>query len=149
MTEIITFLLVDDDKDDTSLFEEMLQQINSAVRFRWAKDGQEALDQLRTGDSFPDLIFLDLNMPRMDGKEFLARVKADEKIRDIPVVIYTTSSQSRDVEETMQSGAACYIAKPSNIKELKAILSSIVESIPHNLGKVLRKLSINTKTFMA
>src|SRR5690349_6973227 len=109
----LTFFLVDDDIDDASLFQETLSNVNSAIRFAHAADGQEALDQLLSKSISPDLIFLDLNMPRMDGKQCLALIKQEDELKDIPVIMYTTSSQSQDIEETMLKGAVCFITKPS------------------------------------
>jgi CheY-like chemotaxis protein len=149
MPKQMNFLLVDDDSDDIALFEEILAEVDSAVGFQSAKDGQEALNLLRGGNAdIPDLIFLDLNMPRMGGKECLAHLKNDAELRDVPVIMYTTSSQSKDIEEAMMSGAVCFITKPSNVKELRHILSSIIHSMPHGLEKALRTLSNSVNAFI-
>jgi CheY-like chemotaxis protein len=144
----LTFFLVDDDVDDASLFQETLSNVNSGIRFAHAADGQEALDQLLSKSISPDLIFLDLNMPRMDGKQCLALIKQEDELKDIPVIMYTTSSQSQDIEETMLNGAVCFITKPSSIRELESILSSIAESMPEDLEDALRYLSNNANTFI-
>lgn len=144
----MTFLLVDDDIDDANLFEETLTQVNSSIQFVHANDGQEALEQLNSTASRPDLIFLDLNMPRMDGKECLTLIKQDDKLKSIPVIMYTTSSQSHDIEETMLHGAVCFITKPTSIRELESILGSIAESMPEDLEEALRYLSENANTFI-
>jgi CheY-like chemotaxis protein len=149
MTKALSFLLVDDDTDDTSLFKEVLEEVNPSIIFNWAEDGQQALQFLKNQKSeLPDVIFLDLNMPRMGGKECLAEIKNDEKLHKIPVIMYTTSSQSKDIEETIQKGAICFITKPTNMKELKNILSSIAGNVRSNLEKTLRLLSNNTTTFI-
>lgn len=149
MAKTLSFLLVDDDTDDTSLFKEVLQEVNPSIIFNSAEDGQEALQILKNEhEKLPDVIFLDLNMPRMGGKECLAEIKSDEKLHKIPVIMYTTSSQSKDIEETMQKGALCFITKPTNINELKNILASIAGNVHSNLEKTLRVLSNNTNTFM-
>lgn len=136
-----TFLLVDDDPDDTFLFGEVLHNVDSSIEFRTVSNGQEALDLLKSSTTIPDLIFLDLNMPRMGGVECLSMLKADAALKDIPVIIYTTSSQSKDIEETIQKGAVCFITKPSNMKELTEILSTINQSLPANLEGAIRSLS--------
>lgn len=136
-----TFLLVDDDPDDTFLFGEVLHDIDPTVAFLTAANGQEALDTLKSTHSLPDLIFLDLNMPRMGGVECLSTLKADAALKDIPVIIYTTSSQSRDIEETMRKGAVCFITKPSNMKELTEILSVLIKGLPAGLEGAIRSLS--------
>jgi CheY-like chemotaxis protein len=149
MTKSLSFLLVDDDTDDTSLFKEVLEEVNPSISFIWAEDGQQALQFLKNEDNnLPDVIFLDLNMPRMGGKECLTEIKSDEKLHKIPVIMYTTSSQSKDIEETIQKGAICFITKPTNMKELKNILSSIAGNVHSNLEKTLRLLSNNTTTFI-
>lgn len=149
MNNATTFLLVDDDADDTLLFEDALKRAASSVSFEAAANGQEALDKLNNRQApLPDIIFLDLNMPRMDGKECLAHLKASENLQHIPVIMYTTSSQSRDIEQTMLMGAKCFITKPSNVKELQYILSEIAENVHRNLEKTLRALSDTAATFI-
>ena len=136
-----SFLLVDDDPDDVFLFGEVLHDVDPSIEFRTASNGQEALDLLKSSAAPPDLIFLDLNMPRMGGMECLSILKADRALKDVPVIIYTTSSQSKDIEETIQKGAVCFITKPSNMKELTEILSIINQSLPANLESAIRSLS--------
>jgi len=149
MTKALSFLLVDDDSDDTSLFKEVLEEVNSSIIFNSAEDGQQAIQFLKSRtNELPDVIFLDLNMPKMGGKECLTQIKKDEHLHKIPVIMYTTSSQSKDIEETMQKGAICFITKPTNIKELKNILASIAGSVHNNLEKTLRNLSNTINTFM-
>lgn len=141
MSKTKTFLLVDDDTDDALVFGEVLADVNPAIGFKTATDGQDALQQLTAENAvLPDIIFLDLNMPRMDGKQCLFEIKNNEMLRDIPVMMYTTSSHSADIEQTMQLGAACFITKPSDFKELKNILSIIAENT-NNLPKALQILS--------
>lgn len=148
MSKPFTLFLVDDDTDDIALFEEVLHEASPATIFQSAKDGEDALQKLNTTTTLPDLIFLDLNMPRMGGKECLAHLKNHDSLRQIPVIMYTTSSLSKDIEETMLSGAICFITKPSSSNELKHILSSIISSMPHNLKKTLQHLSNNASTFI-
>lgn len=149
MSKNLNFLLVDDDVDDTLLFKEVLEEVNPEVVFNSAEDGHQALHYLKKDSSLlPDIIFLDLNMPRMSGKECLAEIKNDEKLHNIPVIMYTTSSQSKDIEETIQKGAICFITKPNNVKDLKNILSSIAGNVHSNLQKTLRILSDTSATFI-
>jgi CheY-like chemotaxis protein len=141
MAKQFSFLLVDDDPDDTFLFGEVLRDVASSVVLSTAANGHEALEQLRASNPLPDLIFLDLNMPRMGGVECLSTLKSNAELSRIPVIIYTTSSQSKDIEETIQKGAVCFITKPSNIKELSEILTTIVQSLPTNLEPAIQTLS--------
>lgn len=135
-----TFLLVDDDLDDTSLFEEVLQQVDPAVVFASAANGHEALAALREGITRPDVIFLDLNMPRMDGRQCLAALKEDDTLKQIPVIMYTTSSQPKDVEQAMQKGAVSFITKPTSLKELQEILEAIAGNVHLDLHTALKTL---------
>jgi CheY-like chemotaxis protein len=141
MAEQLSLFLVDDDPDDTFLFGDVLRDVAPGIKLHTAGDGQEALDKLKGGMPLPDLLFLDLNMPRMGGIECLAVMKRDEALKNIPVIIYTTSSQSKDIEETIQKGAVCFITKPSNIRELTEILAAITHSLPNQLQIAIRNLS--------
>jgi len=143
-----TFLLIDDDADDVALFQETLQEVSPVTLFRSAHDGHEALEMLAKESQLPDLIFLDLNMPRMSGQECLNKMKSDLRFQKIPVIMYTTSSHSRDIEETILSGAICFITKPSSVRELRTILHSITSSLPNQLEKTLQSLSKTTNTFI-
>ena len=149
MAQNLTFLLVDDDADDIFLFREVLSGVAPEINLRTASNGQEALEVLsREINHLPDLIFLDLNMPRMDGKQCLTELKNIDRLKGIPVIIYTTSSHSRDVEETMQLGAISFITKPSHIKDLKAILTTLSANAQDGLGTALRTLSDTQATLI-
>ena len=142
MQKTVNVLLVDDDVDDSSLFKEVLLGVYPNANFRSAVDGSDAIDMLENERSYiPDIIFLDLNMPRMDGKECLKILKADQSLKAIPVIIYTTSSQSRDIEETMISGASCFITKPTHLQELREILKAIMGNLGADINKILSTLS--------
>ena len=145
----MNFLLVDDDPDDSLLFKEVLHDVNSSVGFTSAENGKAALSLLRSrAIPLPHIIFLDLNMPLMNGKECLSELKQDAELMHIPVIIYTTSSQSRDIEETMMGGALCFITKPTSLKDLRNILSQITASPLNNLEKTVRNLSNTANTFI-
>ena len=145
----LTYFLIDDDADDTLLFQDVLAELELPIRFNSAINGLDALKRLRKEHgNLPDVIFLDLNMPVMDGKECLAHLKADPQLSHVPVIMYTTSSQSKDIEETLMSGAVCFITKPTSLKALREILVAIARSLPHNLEKTLRQLSDNTNTYI-
>ncbi|MCG7858238.1 response regulator [Flavihumibacter sp.] len=126
MSRTIRIFVVDDDLDDTEIFQEVLSFIDPTIQCSTAENGRDALDKLSRVTFIPDLIFLDLNMPRMDGKECLRKLKENLLLRNIPVIIYTTSSQSKDIEETMEAGAIKFITKPLNVNDLEKILRPIV-----------------------
>ena len=88
------------------------------------------------------------NIPLMDGKECLSDLKKDQQVKRIPVIMFTTSSQSKDIEETMLRGAICFIIKPKGFRELKNILLPISQNINGNPKKCLHKLSSASGTFI-
>ncbi|HMI79410.1 MAG TPA: response regulator [Ferruginibacter sp.] len=124
-----TFFIVDDDPDDQELFIEALQEIDESCKCITAFDGEEALEKLNDGMPQPDFIFLDLNMPRMNGKQFLAEIKNNEKIKDIPVIIYSTSSDKKDMQETSELGAVHFLQKPNRFEELSKALGEIIRKL--------------------
>ena len=100
-----------------------LKAINASTKIVYAFDGVEALEKLRNGElESVDFIFLDLNMPRMNGKQFLAEIKKDPILKNIPVIIYSTSSDSHDKEETERLGAQEFLTKPPYFSQLTQLL---------------------------
>lgn len=121
------FFIVDDDPDDQELFIEALQGIDKTCKCITAFDGEEALQKLLRGMlHLPDFIFLDLNMPKMNGKLCLSAIKNNKDIRHIPVIIYSTSSEKRDILETTSLGAAFFLQKPNRFDELCLSLTNII-----------------------
>lgn len=117
MSSSPVFLLVDDNKDDADLTREALAEAAPNVSLTWAPDGFEAMRMLREGLR-PALVLLDLNMPRMDGRETLQQIKADPNLASLPVVILTTSDAERDVVESYRDRATAYMVKPVIIDDL-------------------------------
>jgi CheY-like chemotaxis protein len=121
-------LLVDDDADDRKYFMEAAAEIDSTIECITAKDGQQALTLLKSHDlALPDYIFLDLRMPRISGKQCLLQIKADERLRDIPVIIYTTSRGVEESEELQKLGAVHFISKPADPDEIYYVLTLVLE----------------------
>ena len=118
-------LLIDDDIDDRMIFGEVLKELAPDIIYHEATNGEDALSKLG-GNMIPDLIFLDLNMPRVDGKQFLAEVRHLEHLKNIPVIIYTTSSHEKDKKETRELGASYFLTKPNSLHELTHILTNIL-----------------------
>jgi len=116
----VVFLMAEDDPDDRLLIREAFQESLISNSIYFVEDGVELLDYLRCQDKYahpsdaptPDLILLDLNMPRKDGREALAEIKSDPKLRYIPVVVLTTSKAEEDIMRSYDIGAASYITKP-------------------------------------
>lgn len=123
-----TILLVDDDVDDHEFFGIALSRVNNRFNLLKAENGQQAIQLLASIEKLPDFVFLDLNMPAVDGKQFLRLVKNHPKLNDLHIVIYTTSSNEDDVRETMQLGARKFITKPDTIDEIVKTLSSILDT---------------------
>ena len=119
-------LLIDDDEDDQEIFLTALSEVNSSIKFEGLYDARDALNKLSKKELFPDAIFLDLNMPVMNGFQFLERVKHKDFLKDIPVIIYTTSSQINTIKRAKDLGAHEFITKPSKYKDLVNILRSIL-----------------------
>ena len=118
-------LLVDDDIDDQQIFAEALETVDPSIKLLVASNGLEALHKLNTPDAVqPDMIFLDLNMPMMNGKEFLQELKKTNGY--IPVIIYTTSSRPEDRDQSMGLGATNFLVKPNNYRSLCDQLREII-----------------------
>ena len=125
-------LLVDDDIDDASIFCEALLLIDPNIVCHCAADGVEALEILQKGEH-PNIIFLDINMPRMNGWEFLRKMKCIDDLKEIPVLVYSTSTLSDDINTAIDLGALCFFAKPSRFSDLKNILEVVTNNLNENL----------------
>lgn len=111
-------LIVEDNLHDLELARVALELSDVQCEVRVARDGQEALDLLRALSVLPDLVLLDLNMPRLNGHEVLAAVKGDPALRQVPVVVFTTSDEPRDRQAATAAGADDYVLKPGGFGEL-------------------------------
>jgi CheY-like chemotaxis protein len=111
-------MIIDDDKDDRFFFCNAVKQIARGWICKEAKDGKDGLEQLRKMKQLPDFIFLDLNMPSMNGKECLVELKRDKRLNEIPVIMYSTSNYDEDVKVTRQLGAVYYLVKEIDISKL-------------------------------
>lgn len=127
LKERYTVLLADDDPDDRDLFEEATTFLNPDIKMIIAKDGVQLMDLLR--QDLPDMIFLDLNMPKKNGKECLQEISSQHRLRQIPIIIYTTSLNPIDIDETYNTGAFRFFKKPNSFDELKAILNKAFDAV--------------------
>jgi CheY-like chemotaxis protein len=126
MSKQIVCFLVDDDKDDQEIFEIAIQQSGRNIKLLTADDGYIALQQLRQDVSFvPDFIFLDLNMPRVNGLQCLEEIKTLEHLKNTPAYIYTTSTSLIHKHQAISLGASDFLTKPSHINDLTALLEGI------------------------
>ena len=121
-------LLVDDDADDRKYFVEALREIDASIECTTAKDGEQCLAILANPASIlPDFIFLDLRMPKVNGKECLLKIKDTELLKHIPVIIYTASKEIEQSEEMQGLGAVRFISKPNEPEEIFYVLSLLLE----------------------
>jgi len=111
-------LLVEDNQADALLIREALRQVDVSHPVEVVTDGEQALARLRGDEQRPDLVLLDLNLPRVDGREVLSQVKADPALRDIPVIVLTTSSAPPDIAFAYDRGANAYMRKPLGMDRL-------------------------------
>ncbi len=130
MSEFIQVLLVEDNPADADLMRETIEASKLRLDLSTVKDGVEAIQYLRGEGAFanakrPDLILLDLNLPRMNGRQVLASVKNDADLRGIPVVVLTSSSAEQDIVQSYNLGANCYVIKPVDLKAFQAIVKQV------------------------
>ncbi len=128
----IHILLADDDEDDRFLTREAFRQHFPASQMSFVEDGEELMDYLnhtgpyaQAAHSLPELILLDLNMPRKDGREALRQIKANDTLRHIPVIVLTTSDADEDIERSYFNGANSFITKPTSFQRLSEVSKAI------------------------
>ncbi|MDQ3047360.1 MAG: response regulator [Bacteroidota bacterium] len=121
----LNVLLADDDEEDRELFIEALAEVAPQVKVTYVENGELLMEILKTEENLPNIIFLDLNMPHKNGTECLHEIRSQENLKNIPVIIYSTSSSRIDIEKTFKNGATLYITKPSSFKELTKITKKV------------------------
>lgn len=125
-------LLVEDNLGDAFLTRECFSDIPFPINLHHVEDGEQCLDFLRKAGPFgdaptPDLILLDLNMPRMDGRQVMAEIAADERLRHLPVVILTTSAAREDVDHMYGLRCSSYIVKPLDLEHFRAVVKTLAD----------------------
>ena len=124
-----TLLFIDDDEDDLSFFYQAVKEIDRSIHCFLHKDSQSAMQLLEQDLALcPDLIFLDLNMPKMSGRHCLSMIKTMARHKNTPVIICTTSSLEKDMEDTWALGAACYLTKPPTVPDWKYEVSEVLSA---------------------
>lgn len=119
--------LADDDEDDRLFFTDAFEELKINTVVNTVNNGKELLNFLNHPETvLPNIVFLDLNMPILNGIDCLKEIKSNDKFKDIAIAIYSTSSSDQDVEDTFVLGANIYIKKPSNFNDLKKTLSDVV-----------------------
>jgi len=130
-----TILMAEDDMDDYHLLEDAINEIEADVDIRRVKDGGELIDYLLYRGDFekkenaprPDIIVLDLNMPKIDGREALVTIKSNPELKFIPIIVFTTSKETDDICRCYESGASSYISKPKSYNELLEIVDNLMK----------------------
>jgi len=126
----VQLLLVEDSPGDVRLTQDVFRDTNSAVQLHVAADGIEAMAFLRQEGEHaaaprPDLILLDLNLPKLDGREVLALIKEDSALKSIPTVVLTTSEAEADIVKSYQLHANCYLTKPAQLDDFESLVAKI------------------------
>lgn len=120
-------MLADDDEDDRLFFKEAFEEVKIKYDITTFNDGEQLMEYLSVPENpLPDIVFLDLNMPRKSGMECLREIRGNERLKRISVAIYSTSSSEQDIEDTFVAGANVYIKKPNDFNMLKKVLSDVV-----------------------
>lgn len=119
-------LLADDDEDDCAFFKDALDELSFSVSLMTVNDGVQLMDFLadKTSPDLPDILFLDLNMPRKNGHECLTEIKEKKELQDLPIIIFSTSLDNEIVDQMYQKGATYYIRKPGEFSKLKKVIEN-------------------------
>ncbi|TYB77088.1 response regulator [Bizionia myxarmorum] len=125
---LLNVVLADDDEDDRMLFSEAIEEIEIRTKLSLFNHGQELMDYLNLPNIvLPSLIFLDLNMPIKNGKQCLAEIRSNPRLKDLCVAIYSTSSSEKDIEDTFLNGANIYVNKPNNFIKLREVVEKVLQ----------------------
>ena len=125
----MTILYADDDVDDRELLTEAFQKIDPSISCRTVSDGREAIETLNQITYLPDFIFLDINMPIMDGKDCLVELKKDSRLKVIPVIIFSTTIDQDEINRCYRLGASSYLKKPNSFEELCSSLRMFINMV--------------------
>ncbi|MGC1241917.1 MAG: response regulator [Chryseosolibacter sp.] len=120
-------LYVDDDLDDRFIISEVFKEIDPSINCLTVCDGRQAIDFLNNSGPMPDYIFLDINMPVMDGKECLVELKQNKKFKEIPVIIYSTTNDPTEIKSFYRLGASCFMHKPNTFRQLHNMLHGFLD----------------------
>jgi CheY-like chemotaxis protein len=123
----VQIYLVDDDSEEAELFDEAIDRIDESIEVVWRNDVMAALEDLMGADRQPDVLFLDLNIPRVSGKQLLQLLRNNKQTKDIPIVIYSTSISKKDIEDTQPYGVKAFVQKPESFSVLVERLRDVLE----------------------
>ncbi len=129
-------LLADDDKDDVDLFTDALNELEELTVLKTVHDGEQLMNFLiNEADRLPDMLFLDLNMPRKNGYECLAEIKDNDRLKNLPVIIFSTSFNLEAVNALYNNGALYYISKPNEFTKLKKVIHNAISAASKAVNK--------------
>jgi len=127
MIKLLNILFIEDDIIEGIKFNRVLSQLGLKHQLIEVNNGEEALELLQSGGDLPDIILLDLNMPKMNGIEFLRILKNDESLKKIPTIIFTTSNNQKDILECYKIGIAGYLIKPLKYEDYQTIVKKTLD----------------------
>ncbi|WP_299248401.1 response regulator [uncultured Cytophaga sp.] len=142
---MIEFLLVDDDNDDSDLIVEALNEMDIPVNYTYAMEGADAVKMI-DGGYVPNIIFLDINMPGMDGWQCLKQFKSNQAVKDVPVIMYSTSSFQHEIDKAFELGALAFFTKPNHYSLLKKNICIVLTALQDNEINSLNKTVIESIT---
>ena len=126
-TNPLHILLADDDEDDRLIFKDAINEVKVKTKITIVNDGVQLMEYLQeTEDELPQIVFLDLNMPRKGGIECLKEIRSDPRLKDLSIAIYSTSASEQDIEDTFIKGANIYIKKPNDFNTLVKVLGEVI-----------------------
>lgn len=129
----ISILLTDDDEDDREIFTDIIHKVNGPIKLESANSGLDLLNKLSQNfNNLPDLLFLDLNMPGMDGRECLNRLKSCDTLNKLPVIMFSTSAAIEDIDFAYEKGADLYLIKPNKFSSYFKLLKDVLEMYVSN-----------------
>lgn len=136
--------LADDDDDDRMMFVDALHEVDSSVVLTQAEDGQQLLEILSDDpDPLPEVIILDINMPKVDGLECLEQIKQNTNFKKLPIVMLSTSGDSETIEKALELGATAYAVKPSSFDGLKTLIKNVLQMDWLSIQQNRRKSKLN------
>ncbi len=146
MTKTYNILLADDDKDDCLFFSDILSNLPAKTSLTIARDGEQLMSELANNiDNLPQVLFLDLNMPRKNGCECLTEIKSHSMFNKIPVIVFSTSYDEEKANQLYDAGAHYYICKPNNFKDLQNAIQSAIHLIQKSEARPLKQDFLITK----
>ncbi|MGZ5303648.1 MAG: response regulator [Bacteroidia bacterium] len=130
MDQVVNILLIEDNLGDIRLIQEVLKNSEHKHDLHIVKDGEQAIHYLKKENKFadavtPNLIFLDLNLPKKDGREVLVEIKSNDKLKTIPVIIFSSSEAEKDIQKSYELHANCYVVKPFDFNEFSKVIQAI------------------------